>query len=141
MSDGSIDTGLGHGGLVETALGFGGARPGRSSPLWGSRARSSPCPSAAADGRPVVAGLQFPNGRAQPVIERFTVDGSLDRSFAAGGPEPDVAILPGLTGTLLALTRQPDGGRLAGGTQDASVLVAGSPATAPPIRRFRRRGA
>src|SRR5450755_1543025 len=34
-----------------------------------------------------------------------------------------VAILPGLTGTLLALTGQPDGGWLAGGTEDASVLV------------------
>ena len=36
--------------------------------------RNAPGPTSPGKGRPVVAGLQFPNGRAQPVIERFTVD-------------------------------------------------------------------
>lgn len=92
--------------------------------------------AAAADGRPLVASLRFPNGSAQPVIDRYTAAGALDSTFGNGG----VASLSGLTGTVLALTAAADGSWLFGGTQDASLLVGRLTAAGQPDTGFSATG-
>ncbi len=98
LPDGSLDTGFGSGGKVQTAIGTGNAL-GYGLAL-------------AADGRLVLAGVALLGSADHFAAARYAADGSLDASFGASG----VAVVPVLSGSS------------ARGVQvlaDGSVLLAG----------------
>ena len=106
--DGTLDSGFGTGGIVETYNPAGGGLVGK-------------CVALQPDGKIVAAGGA--SGKYL-FIARYSTDGSLDTSFGAGTGTVTTAI-PNLSGTVVSLLVQPDGKIVATGSHAPSTQPCG----------------